>query len=247
MWDTGHQAYVHKLVTGRRRSSPACASAAASPAIPNRAESAHDLVENSHASTALSYAYGLAQARQLRRDPRRVVAVVGDGALTGGVAYEALNNIGTSGANVVVVLNDNGRSYAPTVSRLSSAAMPPRLPAARRRATSSRRSASATSGRSTATISTPSRRRCTKRRRGAGPVVLHVHTAKGRGYEPAERDEEKCLHDIGPFDTDTGVALAASAGPPELHRGVRRRLSCARPPLVPSSSRSPPPCRDRRD
>ena len=127
VWDTGHQAYVHKLVTGRQEEFAGLRQRGGLSGYPNRSESAHDLVENSHASTALSYAYGLAVSRRLRRDPRRVVAVVGDGALTGGVAYEALNNIGTSGANVVVVLNDNGRSYAPTVSRLSSA--PPGPPA----------------------------------------------------------------------------------------------------------------------
>jgi len=118
VWDTGHQAYVHKLVTGRQDAFTGLRKRGGLSGYPNRAESEHDLVENSHASTALSYAYGLAKARQLRSDPRRVVAVVGDGSLTGGVAYEALNNIGISGANVVVVLNDNGRSYAPTVSRI---------------------------------------------------------------------------------------------------------------------------------
>ena len=88
---------------------------------PNRAESEHDWIENSHASTALSYAHGLANAFALRGDAekRRVIAVVGDGALTGGMAYEALNNLGHSGIPVVIVLNDNGRSYAPTVSHLS--------------------------------------------------------------------------------------------------------------------------------
>ena len=86
---------------------------------PNRTESEHDWVENSHASTILSYAHGLASAFELQGSDRRVVAVVGDGALTGGMAYEALNNLGHSGKPVLIVLNDNGRSYAPTVSRLS--------------------------------------------------------------------------------------------------------------------------------
>jgi 1-deoxy-D-xylulose-5-phosphate synthase len=88
---------------------------------PNRAESEHDWIENSHASTGLSYAHGIASGFALRGidGERKVVAVVGDGALTGGMAYEALNNLGHSGRRVVVVLNDNGRSYAPTVSQLS--------------------------------------------------------------------------------------------------------------------------------
>src|SRR5581483_8437573 len=87
---------------------------------PNRAESEHDWIENSHASTALSYAHGIASALALEHEAqRKVIAVVGDGALTGGMAYEALNNLGHSGRRVVIVLNDNGRSYAPTVSQLS--------------------------------------------------------------------------------------------------------------------------------
>ena len=119
LWDTGHQAYVHKLVTGRRDSFPQLRQADGLSGYPNRTESEHDWVENSHASTILSYAHGLASAFQLQGSQRRVVAVVGDGALTGGMAYEALNNLGHSGTRVVIVLNDNGRSYAPTVSRLS--------------------------------------------------------------------------------------------------------------------------------
>ncbi len=119
LWDTGHQAYVHKLVTGRRAEFSTLRQADGLSGYPNRAESEHDWVENSHASTILSYAHGLASAFEVQGIDRRVVAVVGDGALTGGMAYEALNNLGHSGKQVVIVLNDNGRSYAPTVSRLS--------------------------------------------------------------------------------------------------------------------------------
>jgi 1-deoxy-D-xylulose-5-phosphate synthase len=88
---------------------------------PSREESIHDFIENSHASTVLSYAYGLAVARDagLSTDRQHIVAVIGDGSMTGGMAYEALNNLGHSGKRVIVVLNDNGRSYAPTVSNLS--------------------------------------------------------------------------------------------------------------------------------
>ncbi|HVX20224.1 MAG TPA: 1-deoxy-D-xylulose-5-phosphate synthase [Acidimicrobiales bacterium] len=125
LWDTGHQAYVHKLLTGRRYGFRELRQAGGMSGYPNRAESEHDWIENSHASTVLSYAHGLATALELqgtvagRGGDRRVVAVIGDGALTGGMAYEALNNLGHSGRRVVVVLNDNGRSYAPTVSHLS--------------------------------------------------------------------------------------------------------------------------------
>ncbi|MGH8909373.1 MAG: 1-deoxy-D-xylulose-5-phosphate synthase [Egibacteraceae bacterium] len=117
LWDTGHQAYIHKLVTGRQEGFARLRQAGGLSGYPSRAESSHDWVENSHASTILSYAHGLATA--LHGGDRRVVAVIGDGAMTGGMAYEALNNLGHSGRRVLVVLNDNGRSYAPTVSRLS--------------------------------------------------------------------------------------------------------------------------------
>jgi 1-deoxy-D-xylulose-5-phosphate synthase len=121
LWDTGHQAYVHKLLTGRRYGFKGLRQAGGLSGYPNRSESEHDWIENSHASTALSYAHGIASGFALRgvEGERRVVAVVGDGALTGGMAYEALNNLGHSRRRVVVVLNDNGRSYAPTVSQLS--------------------------------------------------------------------------------------------------------------------------------
>jgi 1-deoxy-D-xylulose-5-phosphate synthase len=121
LWDTGHQAYVHKLLTGRRYGFKSLKQAGGMSGYPNRAESEHDWIENSHASTALSYAHGIASGFELRGidGERKVVAVVGDGALTGGMAYEALNNLGHSGRRVVIVLNDNGRSYAPTVSQLS--------------------------------------------------------------------------------------------------------------------------------
>ncbi|MBV8463022.1 MAG: 1-deoxy-D-xylulose-5-phosphate synthase [Acidimicrobiales bacterium] len=119
LWDTGHQAYVHKLVTGRREEFARLRQAGGLSGYPNRGESEHDWVEDSHASTILSYAHGMASSFELQGSDRRVVAVVGDGALTGGMAYEALNNLGHSGKRVLVVLNDNGRSYAPTISRLS--------------------------------------------------------------------------------------------------------------------------------
>jgi 1-deoxy-D-xylulose-5-phosphate synthase len=120
LWDTGHQAYVHKLLTGRRFGFKSLKQAGGMSGYPNRAESEHDWIENSHASTALSYAHGMANALRLQGESaRKVIAVVGDGALTGGMAYEALNNLGHSGCRVVIVLNDNGRSYAPTVSHLS--------------------------------------------------------------------------------------------------------------------------------
>jgi 1-deoxy-D-xylulose-5-phosphate synthase len=120
VWDTGHQTYVHKLVTGRRREAfETLRKQGGLSGYPSRAESEHDLVENSHASTALSYADGLAKAFRLRGEHRHVVAVVGDGALTGGMCWEALNNIAASNLPVVIVVNDNGRSYSATIGGLA--------------------------------------------------------------------------------------------------------------------------------
>ena len=120
LWDTGHQAYVHKLVTGRQDSFDGIRTAGGLSGYPCRDESEHDWIENSHASTVLGYAQGLATAfRAQGVADRHVVAVIGDGSLTGGMAFEGLNNLGHSGQNVTIVLNDNGRSYAPAVSKLS--------------------------------------------------------------------------------------------------------------------------------
>ena len=120
LWDTGHQAYVHKILTGRADGFRTLRKGDGMSGYPSRDESEHDWIENSHASTVLSYAYGLATAQDSDvGEGRRVIAVIGDGALTGGMAFEGLNNLGHSGRNVIIVLNDNGRSYAPTVSRLS--------------------------------------------------------------------------------------------------------------------------------
>lgn len=121
LFDTGHQAYVHKLLTGRMPGFARLRKEGGLSGYPSREESPHDWIENSHASTALSYAQGVAIsfAQTGQSTSRRVVAFVGDGALTGGMAYEALNNIGHRGSRVLVILNDNGRSYAPTISKLS--------------------------------------------------------------------------------------------------------------------------------
>ena len=148
VFDTGHQAYVHKLLTGRVAQFGTLRQRGGLTGYPSRAESEHDLVENSHASTSLSYADGLAKAYKLRGEPdRTVVAVIGDGALTGGMAWEALNNIAAAkDSRLVMIVNDNGWS----ISRRS-AAWPSTWP----------RSGST---RGTSTCSTTSRPRCPGRR-----------------------------------------------------------------------------------
>jgi 1-deoxy-D-xylulose-5-phosphate synthase len=122
VFDTGHQAYVHKLLTGRYADFHTLRQSGGLSGYPSRKESEHDLVENSHASTSLSYADGMAKAYRLRGEhDRTVVAVIGDGALTGGMAWEALNNIAIArDSRLVIVVNDNGRSYQPTIGGLAS-------------------------------------------------------------------------------------------------------------------------------
>ncbi|MEV4123707.1 1-deoxy-D-xylulose-5-phosphate synthase [Nocardia sp. NPDC049707] len=120
IFDTGHQAYVHKILTGRKGQFDTLRKQGGLSGYPSRSESAHDWVESSHASASLSYADGLAKAFALTGQDRHVVAVVGDGALTGGMCWEALNNIAAApNRPVVVVVNDNGRSYAPTIGGLA--------------------------------------------------------------------------------------------------------------------------------
>jgi 1-deoxy-D-xylulose-5-phosphate synthase len=120
LFDVGHQAYVHKILTGRQDDFDVLRQTDGLSGYPSRAESEHDVIENSHASTALSYADGLAKAYALRGEKRSVVAVVGDGALTGGMCWEALNNIAAAQDRpVVIVVNDNGRSYSPTIGGLA--------------------------------------------------------------------------------------------------------------------------------
>lgn len=120
IFDTGHQAYVHKMLTGRCAEFATLRMKGGLSGYPCRAESEHDWVESSHASSALSYADGLAKAFELSgHRNRHVVAVVGDGALTGGMCWEALNNIAAADRPIVIVVNDNGRSYAPTIGGLA--------------------------------------------------------------------------------------------------------------------------------
>ena len=121
LFDTGHQSYVHKIVTGRAELFDGLRQRGGIAGYPNRRESEHDVIENSHASTALSWGDGISRGFALTgQNDRHVVVVVGDGALTGGMSWEALNNIATAGErNLVIVINDNERSYSPTIGGLA--------------------------------------------------------------------------------------------------------------------------------
>ncbi len=248
LWDTGHQAYVHKLVTGRHELFGTLRQEGGLSGYPSRAESVHDFVENSHASTILAYAHGMAAAvaRSSAKD-RKIAAVVGDGAMTGGMAFEGLNNLGHSGSRVVVILNDNGRSYAPTVSRLSESLtklrLHPGINSVRTRMEDALRDLpkvgnlayNGLQGVYSAVrevIEPPAffealgvryvgpidghdiagmEAALTQAAEWEGPIVVHVLTQKGRGYGPAETDDENCLHDARVFDPAVGPSEASRA------------------------------------
>lgn len=226
VFDTGHQTYVHKLLTGRQAAFLSLRSAGGLSGYPRQDESVHDLVENSHASTAISYADGLSRAVAAHGGCEVVVAVVGDGSLTGGLAWEALNNLGASRRPVVLVLNDNGRSYAPTVGglpahlerlhdRLGFEALVEGLGGAGSSAGLPSTPAGAgvsvfqaagldyvgpVDGHDIGAMEAALREAAGRRR----PVVVHCRTRKGLGYCPAEQDEADRLHSVGPVEVATG-------------------------------------------
>ncbi len=243
IFDTGHQAYVHKMLTGRAREFDSLRTEGGLSGYPSQSESDHDLVENSHASTALSYADGLAKAYAIRGEGRHVVAVIGDGALTGGMAWEALNNIAIGkDRSLVMVVNDNGRSYQPTVGGLASALTTLRtnpryeqvLDQVKRRLNGVRgvgpavydalhamkkgmKDALAPQGlfedlglKYVGPIDGHDRvaveQALAQAKRFGGPVIVHVITQKGYGYDPAEQHEADQMHQVGPMDPETGEA-----------------------------------------
>ena len=207
IFDTGHQGYVHKILTGRAGKFGSLRTAGGLSGYPSRAESPHDVTESSHASASLGYADGLAKAFEIRGETdRTVVALVGDGALTGGMAWEALNNFAVAPHRpVVIIINDNGRSYSPTIGGLgvqfaengaeavaSQLGLEcigpvdghdlPALEAALRRAHEARRT-----------------------------VIVHAKTLKGHGYEPAESDSAEHMHSTAEIDPETGSPLSSSS------------------------------------
>ncbi len=242
VFDTGHQAYVHKMLTGRATAFDTLRTEGGLSGYPSQAESDHDVVENSHASTSLSYADGLAKAYSIRGEDRHVVAVIGDGALTGGMAWEALNNIAEGDdRRLVMVVNDNGRSYMPTVgglaNHLTTLRTSPRyeqiLDQVKRRLKGVRgvgpavydalhamkkgmKDALAPQGlfedlglKYVGPVDGHDRpaveHALAQAKKFGGPVIVHVMTRKGFGYDPAERHEADQFHQIGPFDVETGV------------------------------------------
>ncbi|MGW4891920.1 1-deoxy-D-xylulose-5-phosphate synthase [Kitasatospora sp. NPDC004240] len=239
LWDTGHQSYVHKILTGRAGGFATLRQAGGLSGYPSRQESAHDVIENSHASTALSWADGLARAHRLRGVPDRVVAVIGDGALTGGMAWEALNNIAAAPDRpVVVVLNDNTRSYAPTAGALADHLARLRGPDAPQALFEQLGLAylGPVDGHDTAALEGALRRAAALDR----PVLVHCVTEKGRGHAPAEQDEADRFHVVrprpaaGPAATPAAVPPAGDGSPSwtSVFGAELAGLGAARPDLV---------------
>ena len=249
IFDTGHQSYVHKLLTGRYPAFDSLRQRGGLTGYPSRGESEHDLIENSHASTSLSYADGLAKGYQLRGETHRsVVAVIGDGALTGGMSWEALNNIaGAKDRRVVIVVNDNGRSYQPTIGGLADHLATVRVSQRYEQVLDYIKSSLS----HTPLVGTPlfdtlhgikkglkdvlqpqvlfedlglkylgpvdghdehAVEQALRRARDfGGPVLVHVITRKGFGYQLAEENDEDCLHQVSPAPVGKAAGKTAPA------------------------------------
>ncbi|CCH75040.1 1-deoxy-D-xylulose-5-phosphate synthase 2 [Nostocoides australiense Ben110] len=242
VFDTGHQSYVHKVLTGRQDFSGLRARGGLS-GYPSRSESEHDIVENSHASTSLSWAHGIARARRLQGETgRHTVAVIGDGALTGGMAWEALNNIAADKQlPLILIVNDNERSYAPTIGGMADHLATLRTTQGYEHFLEWGK----TTLRKTPRVGGPVERALHGVKKGikdivapqglfedlglkyvgpidghdpvaleaalqrakafGGPVIVHVLTKKGRGYEPARRDAADRFHAVGVINPETGL------------------------------------------
>jgi len=247
VFDTGHQSYVHKLLTGRQDFSTLRQTDGLA-GYPQRAESEHDIVESSHASSSLSWADGISKAFEMTgQTDRYVVAVVGDGALTGGMTWEALNNISDDNTRkLIIVVNDNGRSYAPTIGGMARFLNTVRT-------NQSYRNLHLTSSRAFDRLGRPGRAFYRGVRGGlhgflsrftdnealysnldikyvgpvdghdeeameaalrqaknyGAPVIVHAITEKGRGYEPARKDDADHFHAVNQIDPETGESLEA--------------------------------------
>ncbi len=233
VFDTGHQSYPHKMLTGRANMFATLRQADGLSGYPSRAESPHDWVENSHASVSLAWADGIAKALALQGQfDRRVVAVIGDGALTGGVAWEGLNNLGGTNRPVTVVLNDNGRSYDETTGALATHLRQLRECPLR---TPNMFEAlgfayiGPVDGHDIGATSDALRLAAAL----AKPVIVHAVTAKGRGYGPAEADDNDRMHACGVIDPATG--RAATPAPPswtDVFEHEIARLAEQRPDVV---------------
>ena len=222
IWDVGHQAYPHKILTGRRERMHTLRSGGGLSGFTKRSESAYDPFGAAHAATSISAALGMAAARNLEGQRHNIVAVIGDGSMSAGMAYEALNNAASSGGRLTVVLNDNAMSIAPPVGAMSAYL-----------STLTRTSRTQDPARIGTLFEdlgfeyvgpidghdleelVPALEHA--RDSAAGPLLVHVVTKKGKGYPPAEKSDD-CYHSVGTFDIATGIQIKSVAKAPTFTR-----------------------------
>jgi len=248
IWDVGHQSYVHKLLTNRKKEFKSLRQFGGLAGFPKREESVHDCFNTGHSSTSISAALGFAKARDIKKENYHVVAVIGDGAMSAGMAYEALNHAGNSDSNLIIVLNDNEMFISPRVGAMSSYLNKIRTaPGYDRRkeelknflthipaiGSSVAKAAGKAkdglkyflvpgvvfeelgvtylgpiNGHNISNLEEVFNRAKLKK----GPILIHVVTSKGRGYEPA-RQRPDVFHGVGPFNKETGEILKKDTPP----------------------------------
>ncbi|MGA7276552.1 MAG: 1-deoxy-D-xylulose-5-phosphate synthase [Desulfocapsaceae bacterium] len=249
IWDVGHQSYAHKLITGRQAEFHTLRQYQGISGFPKRSESPYDAFETGHSSTSISAALGMALAKNLKQDPARSIAVIGDGSMTAGMAFEALNQAGHINKDLIVILNDNEMSISPNVGALSSFLSRKLSGRTMRRLKDhlvDRLGQLSNVGENILTVLKKSEESFksfftpgmlfealkfdyigplnghsledlidtfeTVRDTHQGPVLIHVLTTKGKGYEPAEKDPGT-FHGIGPFEPGSGKTKSNGGGP----------------------------------
>jgi len=214
LWDVSHQCYPHKVLTGRRGRIRTLRQTDGLSGFTRRVESEYDPFGAAHSSTAMSAALGMAKARDLKGETHEVIAVVGDGAMSAGLAYEGMNNIGAAGSRIIVILNDNGMSIAPAVGALENHLRRIRADGAAAdnifRALGFRYVGPVDGHDVDALVDTLE---AVRDGTDEGPVLIHARTRKGKGYAPAE-NAACCYHGVAKFDPATGTQKKSKGGPP---------------------------------
>lgn len=210
IWDVGHQSYVHKILTGRANQFGTLREHGGLDGFPKRKESIHDVFETGHSSTSLSAAAGMVIARDIKKEDFYVIPIIGDGALTGGMALEALNHIGDMGKDMIVILNDNDMSIAPNVGAIHNILGKLRTSDTSKQTKTNVDGAffeelgfmylGTIDGHDIEEVIT----NLELAKRAKGPVLLHIVTKKGKGYQPAELDSRGTWHGTGPYKVETG-------------------------------------------
>ncbi len=246
IWDVGHQSYAHKLITGRRDRFHTLRQYKGISGFPKRSESEYDVVETGHSSTSISYGLGLTTAKEIKHDNSKVIAVIGDGSMTAGLAFEGLNQAGDLGKNLIVILNDNEMSISPNVGAMSSflsRKLTGKTVRRLRRHVEERLKSLSSVGENILTVLRRSEESFKSfftpgmlfealkfeyigpipghqlnelietlqnvRDNSRGPVLIHVLTTKGKGYEPAETNPGD-YHGVGPFNVATGKPVPSA-------------------------------------